>query len=183
MKRHIYVAVAFPAELAHDGQIALVGADDHAAAEKVKNGPLRRLRPFPNDQARKTVHLDRFVIRLMIPRRKNAAAPVLLFDDLQDFLLRQPKRLFRAGKLIGRAQRGSKNAHSPCLLSLHNTFHQLRPLRRIARQQLLMPQILLVEDRMGEVPLIAGAVFRAHFQGVKDMDFRTGNGDFFPAAA
>ena len=50
----------------------------------------------------------------------------------------------------------------------------MRPLFRVAGQQLLVLQVLLMKNRMRKMPLIAGAIFFAHFQGVEDMDLGAG---------
>ena len=50
----------------------------------------------------------------------------------------------------------------------------MRPLLRVAGQQFLVLQVLLVKDRMRKMLLITGTVFCAHFQGVKNMDLGTG---------
>ena len=46
----------------------------------------------------------------------------------------------------------------------------MRPLLRVTGQQFLVLQVLLMENRMCKMLLIPGAIFCAHFQGVKDMD-------------
>ena len=51
------------------------------------------------------------------------------------------------------------------------------PLFRVAGQQLLVLQVLLMENRMCKMRLIPGTIFCAHFQGVKNMDFGTGHMD------
>lgn len=53
----------------------------------------------------------------------------------------------------------------------------MRPLFRVAGQQLLVLQVLLMKNRMRKMPLIAGAIFFAHFQGVEDMDLGAGHMD------
>ena len=91
IKRKPNVAACFAAELSHHRQVSLIRSDDHAAAEEVKDRPFGRFRPFADDQARKSVDIDHLIMRLMVFRRKNAAAAVLLFDDLPDLIFRQPK--------------------------------------------------------------------------------------------
>ena len=53
----------------------------------------------------------------------------------------------------------------------------MRPLLRVAGQQLLVLQVLLMENRMRKMLLIPGTVFCAHLQGVKNMDLGTGDMD------
>ena len=55
-----------------------------------------------------------------------------------------------------------------------NAFYQMRPLLRVTGQQFLVLQVLLMENRMCKMLLIPGAIFCAHFQGVKNMDLGTG---------
>ena len=43
----------------------------------------------------------------------------------------------------------------------------MRPLFRVAGQQLLVLQVLLMKNRMYKMLLIPGTIFCAHFQGVK----------------
>ena len=50
----------------------------------------------------------------------------------------------------------------------------MRPLFRVAGQQLLVLQVLLMKNRMYKMLLIPGTVFFAHFQGVEDMDLVPG---------
>ena len=112
IEREPHIAAGFAAELAYHRQVALIRADHHAAAEEVENRTLGWLFIFSNDQAGKAVHCNCFIIRLTVGGRKNAAVPVLLFDFLSQCILRQGKRLFRAGELIRRAQDGCNNAHT-----------------------------------------------------------------------
>ena len=111
IEREPHVAAGIPAQLAHDGQVALVGADDHAAAEEIEDRPLGGLRLFPDDQAGKAAYIDRFIVSLAIGGNEYAAVTILLFDHRHNFVLRQGKGLFRPGDPVGRAQQGSKNAH------------------------------------------------------------------------
>lgn len=53
----------------------------------------------------------------------------------------------------------------------------MRPLFRVAGQQLLVLQVLLMKNRMYKMLLIPGTVFFAHFQGVEDMDLGAGHMD------
>ena len=53
----------------------------------------------------------------------------------------------------------------------------MRPLLRVAGQQLLVLQVLLMENRIRKMLLIPGTVFCAHLQGVEDMDLGTGHMD------
>ena len=100
VKRKPHITAGLAAELAHHRQVALIGADHHAAAEEIENSALGRLRMLSHDQAGKAVHRDRFIICLAVGGRKNAAVPVLLFDFLSQCILRQGERLFRAGELV-----------------------------------------------------------------------------------
>ena len=60
----------------------------------------------------------------------------------------------------------------------HNDLlYQCRPLLRVTCQQFFMPQILFMDDRMVKMPQVAEAILFAHFQGVKNMNFRTGHID------
>ena len=54
----------------------------------------------------------------------------------------------------------------------------MRPLFRVAGQQLLVLQVLLMKNRMYKMLLIAGAIFFAHLQSVEDMDLGAGYMDF-----
>ena len=108
VKRKPHITAGLAAQLAHHRQVALIGADHHAAAEEIENRALGRLRMLPHDQAGKAVHRDRFIIYLAVGGRKNATMPVLLFNFLSQCILRQGERLFRAGELIRRAQDGCK---------------------------------------------------------------------------
>ena len=101
VKRKPHITAGLAAQLTHHGQVALIGADHHAAAAKeIENRALGRLRMLSRDQAGKAVHRDRFIICLAVGGRKNAAVPVLLFDFLSQCILRQGERLFRAGELV-----------------------------------------------------------------------------------
>lgn len=53
----------------------------------------------------------------------------------------------------------------------------MRPLFRVAGQQLLVLQVLLMKNRMYKMLLIPGTVFFAHFQGIEDMDLGAGHMD------
>ena len=53
----------------------------------------------------------------------------------------------------------------------------MRPLLRVAGQQLLVLQVMLMENRMCKMLLIPGAVFCAHFQRVENMDLGAGHMD------
>ena len=66
----------------------------------------------PHDKAGEAVHVDHLIARLTICRGKDAAASVLLFDDLQYLFLRQSKGLFRAAELIHCAQCRLKETHT-----------------------------------------------------------------------
>ena len=112
VKRKPHITASLAAELAHHRQVALIGADHHAAAEEIENSTLGRFRTLSHDQAGKAVHCNCFIIRLAVGGRKNAAVPVLLFDFLLQRILRQSERLFRAGELISHVQDGCKNAHA-----------------------------------------------------------------------
>ena len=112
VKREPHVAAGVLHQLAHDGQIPFIRADDHAAAEEIEDRTLGRRWMFSDDQARKAVHRDRFIMRLAVGGRKYAAIAVLLVNDLPNFLIRQPKRLFRAGKLVSCAQNRSEDTHT-----------------------------------------------------------------------
>ena len=100
VKRKPHITARLPAQLAHHRQVALIGADHHAAAEEIENRALGRLRMLSHDQAWKAAHCDRLIMCLAVGGRKNAAVPVLLFDFLSQCILRQSKRLFRAGELV-----------------------------------------------------------------------------------
>ena len=106
VKRKPHITAGLAAELAHHRQVALIGADHHAAAEEIENSALGRLRMLSHDQAGKAVYLDRFIICLAVGGHKHTAMPVLLLDDLLDLVLRKTERLFCAGKLVRRAQDG-----------------------------------------------------------------------------
>ena len=54
----------------------------------------------------------------------------------------------------------------------------MRPLFRVAGQQLLVLQVLLMKNRMYKMLLIPGTVFFAHLQSVEDMDLGAGYMDF-----
>ena len=95
-----HIAAGLAAELAHHRQVALIGADHHAAAKEIENCALGRLRMLSHDQAGKAVYRDRFIICLAVGGRKNATMPVLLFNFLSQCILRQGERLFRAGELV-----------------------------------------------------------------------------------
>ena len=112
VKRKPHITAGLAAELAHHRQVALIGADHHAAAEEIENSTLGRFRTLSHDQTGKAVHCNCFIIRLAVGGRKNAAVPVLLFDFLLQRILRQSERLFRAGELISHVQDGCKNAHA-----------------------------------------------------------------------
>ena len=102
VKRKPHITAGLAAELAHHRQVALIGADHHhhAAAKEIENCALGRLRMLSHDQAGKAVYRDRFIICLAVGGRKNATMPVLLFNFLLQCILRQGKRLFRAGELV-----------------------------------------------------------------------------------
>ena len=100
VKRKPHITAGLAAELAHHRQVALIGADHHAAAKEIENRALGRLRMLSHDQAGKAVYRDRFIICLAVGGRKNAAMPVLLFNFLSQCILRQGERLFRAGELV-----------------------------------------------------------------------------------
>ena len=57
----------------------------------------------------------------------------------------------------------------------HNAFYMLCPLPWIAGQKILVLQVLLVNDRVRKVPLVADPVFFLHFQGVENVDLRPGH--------
>ena len=100
IKREPHITAGLAAELAHHRQVALIGADHHAAAKEIENRALGRLRMFSHNQAEKAVYRDRFIICLAVGGRKNATMPVLLFNFLSQCILRQGERLFRAGELV-----------------------------------------------------------------------------------
>ena len=100
VKRKPHITAGLAAELAHHRQVALIGADHHAAAKEIENRALGRLRMLSHDQAGKAVYRDRFIICLAVGGRKNATMPVLLFNFLSQCILRQGERLFRAGELV-----------------------------------------------------------------------------------
>ena len=100
VKRKPHITAGLAAELAHHKQVALIGADHHTAAEKIKNSALGRLRMLSHDQAGKAAHCDRLIMCLAVGGRKNATMPVLLFNFLSQCILRQGERLFRAGELV-----------------------------------------------------------------------------------
>ena len=100
VKRKPHITACLAAELAHHRQVALIGADHHAAAEEIENSTLGRLRTLSHNQAGKAVHCNHFIIRLAVGGRKNATMPVLLFNFLSQCILRQGERLFRAGELV-----------------------------------------------------------------------------------
>ena len=119
IKREPHIAAGVPHQLAHHGQVALVGADDHSAAEKVEDRTLGRPFIFADDQTRKAVYMDCLIVRLAVGGRKNATAAVLLFNDLFQFALRQTKRLFCAGELIYPAHQMCKSTDSLILSDNH----------------------------------------------------------------
>ena len=100
VKRKPHITAGLAAELAHHRQVALIGADHHAAAKEIENRALGRLRMLSHDQAGKAVYRDRFIICLAVGGRKNATMPVLLFNFLSQCILRQGERLFRTGELV-----------------------------------------------------------------------------------
>jgi len=100
IKREPHITAGLAAQLTHHGQVTLVRADHHTAAEEIENRALGRLRMLSHDQAGKAVYRDRFIICLAVGGRKNATMPVLLFDFLSQCILRQGERLFRAGELV-----------------------------------------------------------------------------------
>ena len=100
VKRKPHITAGLAAELAHHRQVALIGADHHAAAKEIENSALGRLRMLSHDQAGKAVYRDRFIIYLAVGGRKNATMPVLLFNFLSQCILRQGERLFRTGELV-----------------------------------------------------------------------------------
>ena len=100
VKRKPHITAGLAAELAHHRQVALIGADHHAAAKEIENRALGRLRMLSHDQAGKAVYRNRFIIYLAVGGRKNATMPVLLFNFLSQCILRQGERLFRAGELV-----------------------------------------------------------------------------------
>ena len=85
----------------------------------------RRLRFFANNQARKSVHRDRLIVRLVTGRRKHPAVAILLFNTLFDLVLRQPKRLFGTRKTIHPAKHCCKSTHNPILLFPSDNRHML----------------------------------------------------------
>jgi len=100
VKRKPHITAGLAAELAHHRQVALIGADHHAAAKEIENRALGRLLMLSHDQAGKAVYRDRFIICLAVGGRKNATMPVLLFNFLSQCIFRQGERLFRAGELV-----------------------------------------------------------------------------------
>ena len=70
VKRKPHITTGLAAELAHHRQVAIIGADYHAAAEEVEDRALGRLRMFSHDQAGKAVYRDRFIICLAVGGRK-----------------------------------------------------------------------------------------------------------------
>ena len=100
VKRKPHITAGLAAELAHHRQVALIGADHHAAAKEIENRALGRLRMLSHDQAGKAVHCDRLIMCFAVGGRKNATMPVLLFNFLSQCILRQGERLFRARELV-----------------------------------------------------------------------------------
>ncbi len=98
------VAACSIAQLPQHGGVALVRADDHAAAEEEQNGPLGRLALRPDEQARKAVDHPLFVVGLAVGGHEKAPAPIGLFDGLQQLLHRQSEGLLHAGEPIDAAQ-------------------------------------------------------------------------------
>ncbi len=70
VKRKPHITAGLAAELAHHRQVALIGADHHAAAKEVEDRALGRLRILSHDQAGKAVYRDRFIICLTVGGRK-----------------------------------------------------------------------------------------------------------------
>ena len=66
---------------------------------------------------------------------------------------------------------------SAFLSSMDDALDQLHPMSGLTGQQFFMLQVLLVQGRMGEVPLVPGTVLFSHFQGMEDMNFRAGHVD------
>ena len=60
---------------------------------------------------------------------------------------------------------------------MDDALDQLHPMPGLTGQQFFMLQVLLVQGRMGEVPLVPGMVLFSHFQGMEDMNFRAGHVD------
>ena len=100
IKREPHIAAGLAAELAHHRQVALIGADHHAAAKEIENCALGRFRMLSHDQAGKAVHCDRLIMCFVVGGRKNATMLVLLFNFLSQCILRQGERLFRARELV-----------------------------------------------------------------------------------
>ena len=100
VKRKPHITTGLAAELAHHRQVAIIGADYHAAAEEVEDRALGRLFILSDNQAGEAAHCDRLIICLAVGGRKNATMPVLLFNFLSQCILRQGERLFHAGELV-----------------------------------------------------------------------------------
>ena len=101
---------------------------------------------------RVVVRRDRFIICLAVGGRKNATMPVLLFNFLSQCILRQGKRLFRAGELICRAQGRYKNAHD-----LAPSFP-----RRNAEPAFLFVYLHIVKTRLLQIRLQLGVLVDGH---------------------
>ena len=52
---------------------------------------------------------------------------------------------------------------------MDDALDQLHPMPGLTGQQFFMLQVLLVQGRMGEVPLVPGTVLFSHFQGMEDI--------------
>ena len=111
VERKPYVAAGIEAELAHHGQIAHIRPEHHTSAVEIQYGALGRLLVLLRDQARKAVHIDHPVKRLMVLRIEYASIPIHLRNGLFKLILRQPKSLLRAGDLIPHAKHRSKQTH------------------------------------------------------------------------
>lgn len=109
-----------------------IRADDHAAAEEIEDRTLGRRWMFSDDQARKAVYRDHFIMRLVVGGRKHTAIAVLLVNDLPDFIFRQSEHLFCAGEPVGCAQNRGKETHtinapfSQCFSDLPMIRHAVR---------------------------------------------------------
>ena len=117
-------------------------------------------------EARKDFYFERVLLCF------KALGPFRRFLKLFCLVFRQTERLFRVGRSACPARQGIRR-HVPAIpLVKNNTLYQFSPLLRITCQKLLMPQLLLMNDRMGKMPLIAGAVLFSHFQRVKNVNLR-----------
>ena len=91
------------------------GPEGPCAAKKAENGPLRRPRTVPDNQARKSVHRDGLIMGPAADGRKGAAIAVWFFGDLYDLILRKTERLFRAGELIAPSQQRGEGTDPPAV--------------------------------------------------------------------